>query len=98
MKNVWWIATLGLVGLALVLGVSRLRAAPPAANPAPMKAAAPAGPAASYAKATFAGGCFWCMEGPFDKTEGVISTTSGYTGGTKKNPSYEEGSAGRAGH
>ena len=49
-------------------------------------------------EATFAGGCFWCMEGPFDKLEGVISTTSGYTGGGKKNPTYEEVSAGRTGH
>jgi peptide-methionine (S)-S-oxide reductase len=50
------------------------------------------------AKATFAGGCFWCMEGPFDKLEGVASTTSGYTGGTKKNPTYEEVSSGGTGH
>lgn len=50
------------------------------------------------AKATFAGGCFWCMEGPFDKLPGVVSTTSGYTGGTKKNPSYEQVSAGNTGH
>lgn len=50
------------------------------------------------AKATFAGGCFWCMEPPFDKLDGVISTTSGYTGGNKKNPTYEEVSAGATGH
>jgi len=49
-------------------------------------------------EATFAGGCFWCMEGPFDKLEGVISTTSGYTGGGKKSPTYEEVSAGGTGH
>lgn len=49
-------------------------------------------------KATFAGGCFWCMEPPFDKLEGVISTTSGYIGGQKKNPTYEEVSAGGTGH
>ena len=48
--------------------------------------------------ATFAGGCFWCMEPPFDKLEGVISTTSGYTGGRKKNPTYDEVSAGGTGH
>src|SRR3989304_5236717 len=41
-----------------------------------------------------AGGCFWCMEPPFDALEGVISTTSGYTGGHTKDPTYEEGSAG----
>lgn len=49
-------------------------------------------------KATFAGGCFWCMEPPFDKLEGVISTTPGYTGGTEKNPTYEQVSAGKTGH
>src|SRR3972149_2813717 len=51
-----------------------------------------------YEIATFAGGCFWCMEPPFDKLEGVISTTSGYTGGQKKDPTYQEVSAGRTGH
>jgi peptide-methionine (S)-S-oxide reductase len=49
-------------------------------------------------KATFAGGCFWCMEHPFDEIPGVVSVTSGYTGGQKKNPTYEEVSAGRTGH
>jgi len=48
--------------------------------------------------AIFAGGCFWCMEKPFDKIEGVISTTSGYTSGNVKNPSYEDVSSGRTGH
>lgn len=48
--------------------------------------------------ATFAGGCFWCMEPPFDKLDGVISTTSGYIGGHKDNPSYKEVSAGITGH
>jgi len=52
----------------------------------------------NLAKATFAGGCFWCMEPPFDKLEGVVSTTSGYTGGEQKNPSYEQVSSGRSGH
>jgi peptide-methionine (S)-S-oxide reductase len=51
-----------------------------------------------YAKATFAGGCFWCMEPPFDELPGVVSTTSGYTGGQKKNPTYEEVSDGDTGH
>jgi peptide-methionine (S)-S-oxide reductase len=50
------------------------------------------------ARATFAGGCFWCMEPPFDKLDGVISTTSGYTGGHKENPTYEEVSSGTTGH
>jgi peptide-methionine (S)-S-oxide reductase len=50
------------------------------------------------AKATFAGGCFWCMEPPYDKLDGVLSTTSGYIGGQKRNPTYQEVSAGRTGH
>jgi peptide-methionine (S)-S-oxide reductase len=53
---------------------------------------------AKTAKAIFAGGCFWCMEGPFDKLNGVISTTSGYIGGGKKDPTYQEVSAGITGH
>ena len=50
------------------------------------------------AQATFAGGCFWCMEPPFDKLPGVISTTSGYTGGHTQQPTYREVSAGGTGH
>jgi len=49
-------------------------------------------------RATFAGGCFWCMEGPFDKLDGVVSTTSGYTGGQTDNPSYPQVSSGSTGH
>jgi len=49
-------------------------------------------------KAIFAGGCFWCMETPFEKLPGVISAVSGYTGGFKENPTYEEVSSGGTGH
>jgi peptide-methionine (S)-S-oxide reductase len=49
-------------------------------------------------KATFAGGCFWCMEAPFDTFPGVVSVTVGYTGGKRKNPTYEQVSAGGTGH
>ena len=50
------------------------------------------------AVATFAGGCFWCMEAPYDKLDGVLATTSGYMGGSRKFPTYEEVSAGWTGH
>lgn len=48
--------------------------------------------------ATFAGGCFWCMEPPFDALPGVKSTVSGYIGGEEENPTYEQVSAGKTGH
>ncbi|NIS63040.1 MAG: peptide-methionine (S)-S-oxide reductase MsrA [Proteobacteria bacterium] len=55
-------------------------------------------PGGKLEKATFAGGCFWCMEPPFDKLDGVISTTVGYAGGKEKNPTYKEVSSGGTGH
>jgi len=51
-----------------------------------------------YEKATFAGGCFWCMTPPFKKLDGVKEVVAGYTGGTKDKPTYEEVSSGRTGH
>jgi peptide-methionine (S)-S-oxide reductase len=62
-----------------------------------------AGQAQAFAKAatgtaTFAGGCFWCMESEFEKVPGVVKVVSGYTGGTLKNPTYEEVSSGGTGH
>ena len=53
---------------------------------------------AATSLATFAGGCFWCMEPPFDKLDGVLKTTSGYTGGHTIDPSYQQVSAGTTGH
>jgi peptide-methionine (S)-S-oxide reductase len=53
---------------------------------------------AGLQKATFAGGCFWCVEADFDKVRGVVSTTSGYLGGRTANPTYEQVSRGGTGH
>ena len=55
-------------------------------------------PAQPRATATFAGGCFWCMEPPFERLKGVISVTSGYTGGRVDKPTYEQVSDGYTGH
>ncbi|MGZ5644662.1 MAG: peptide-methionine (S)-S-oxide reductase MsrA, partial [Usitatibacter sp.] len=60
--------------------------------------AAPPAVPPGQAVATFAGGCFWCMESDFDKVPGVLATISGYTGGRKVNPTYEEVSSGTTGH
>jgi len=82
-----------LVAVAAALGLP----APPLLGQSP--APSPAGaPARKLMKATFAGGCFWCMEPPFEALDGVVSVTSGYTGGTKQNPTYEEVSSGTTGH
>jgi peptide-methionine (S)-S-oxide reductase len=74
-----------LLALALVLTVALL-------------APTHAGAQSNLAKATFAGGCFWCMEHPYDELDGVVSTTSGYIGGHKANPTYREVSSGTTGH
>jgi peptide-methionine (S)-S-oxide reductase len=68
------------------------------AGAAPLAGEAAPPSAAKTETATFAGGCFWCEEAAFDALPGVISVTSGYTGGTKKDPTYEEVSSGTTGH
>ncbi len=72
--------------LALMSGVSGLGASQTPAVPDGLH------------KATFAGGCFWCMEPPFERLDGVVTVTAGYTGGDIKNPTYEQVSAGGTGH
>lgn len=84
---------LGILGLLLagaqsVLGMDR----------AATRDAARTALQSEYAQATFSGGCFWCMEHPFDQLDGVISVTAGYTGGHTKNPTYAAVSAGGTGH
>ena len=69
-----------------------------AVNPAYAQTPKPAAEKPATAKATFAGGCFWCMEEAFDKVPGVVATISGYMGGKTKNPTYEQISGGRTGH
>jgi peptide-methionine (S)-S-oxide reductase len=83
---------IGISTVVVLLAVSMPLLCASADTPAPN----PAG--AGLAKATFAGGCFWCMEPAFDSLPGVVSVTSGYSGGTKKDPTYDEVSAGGTGH
>ena len=59
---------------------------------------APREDSGARAVATFAGGCFWCMEPPYDKLDGVISTTAGYAGGPERNPAYRDVAGGKTGH
>ena len=68
------------------------------ASPSLAQGSKPAAEKPIAARATFAGGCFWCMEEAFDKVPGVTATVSGYMGGSTKNPTYEQVSAGRSGH
>jgi peptide-methionine (S)-S-oxide reductase len=99
-------AAVGLLALCAGGALAQATARPVASSPAPLSASAPAKASASAstnvpattAKATFAGGCFWCVESDFDKVPGVISTTSGYIGGTVANPSYEQVAGKVTGH
>ncbi len=85
MKRQWVIVSLSLGFLLLVFAAAEKDGAGAASGP-------------DLEKATFAGGCFWCMEPAFDKLPGVKAVVSGYTGGHKLNPTYEEVSSGTTGH
>ncbi len=84
-----------MIALAVIAFVIFCAPKPGGADSQPV-AAAPA--VAGTERAIFAGGCFWCMEPPYDKLDGVISTTSGYTGGKESDPTYRDVSAGKTGH
>ena len=83
------------IGILTAFAALSLIAAAAVADPVPAPTAATN---RALATATFAGGCFWCMEPPFEHLEGVVSVTSGYTGGPTTNPTYEQVSAGGTGH
>ena len=84
--------------LSLVASYAIAQTPVPATAPASPSVTAAAKAPTATAKAVFAGGCFWCVESDFDKVDGVLSTTSGYTGGTLANPSYEQVSGKLTGH
>lgn len=93
--------TILAVGMLLIGGVVLIRAASSGPTPAVAQddeVEKSEDKSGATAIATFAGGCFWCMEPPFDALDGVVSTTSGYTGGKVKNPMYKDVSSGRTGH
>ncbi len=81
------IAGVALTALAILAGPALTQTASPQAKPAD-----------GTEIATFAGGCFWCVESDFDKVEGVLSTVSGFMGGTTANPSYRQVTSGGTGH
>jgi peptide methionine sulfoxide reductase msrA/msrB len=95
----WRTIVLGIPILVIAMAVAILASSTRAETPRRQdKQASTTAKDAKLAKATFAGGCFWCVEPPFEKLPGVKSVTSGYTGGKAKEPSYQEVSSGRTAH
>ncbi len=93
-RRAYWIS--GLFAALSLLGVWAVQAQGTTGSSSTPATAAAAG--TKTAIATFAGGCFWCVESDFDKVDGVLSTTSGYIGGKTANPTYKAVSAGNTGH
>ena len=89
---------LALAPLACAGEASTQPASSSSPSPSSKMAVAPAATPGKTALATFAGGCFWCMEAAFDGVPGVLATTSGYAGGPEKDPTYEQVSSHRTGH
>ena len=83
------------VAVAIALGFIAFRAFSGGAN---STETVPTGDPGDERTAIFAGGCFWCMEAPFEKLPGISAVESGYTGGTKENPTYQEVCSGTTGH
>ena len=95
----WRTILMGVPIMVIAIAVAILASSTRAESPQPQdKQASTPAKGGKLAKATFAGGCFWCMEPPFEKLPGVLSVTSGYTGGPETGPSYSEVSSGRTGH
>ena len=94
MTRSWLSLIVGILSLTLTFAAPAQAASEAIASPTVASAAT----ATDTATTIFAGGCFWCMEKPFDELPGVISTTSGYIGGTVANPSYMQVSGGGTGH
>ena len=95
----WRTIVLGVPIMVMAMAVAILASSTRAETPRSQdKQASRSAKGGELAKATFAGGCFWCMEPPFEKLPGVKSVTSGYTGGKAKAPSYGEVSSGRTEH
>lgn len=95
-------SVLTIVGAVGVVAAIALLLRAPSSNAAPMRADGvadtPDTSDGATRKAVFAGGCFWCMEPPFEKLDGVSSVVSGYIGGQVRNPTYDQVSGGRTGH
>jgi peptide methionine sulfoxide reductase msrA/msrB len=89
-----------LIGLAMILmpWIGACSEDGPSQTRRDAKVAVPNSTSTDWEIATFAGGCFWCMEHPFEKLDGVASVESGYTGGGEKNPTYREVASGGTGH